>query len=866
MGWMYITKENVIPKDEWPRIYFTCHPDDSELFERIKDILFSAIDCVIVHKEYINAPLDEDVQFIIEQSNLFVIPVTYKLLTEPNPAMDEDVKYALKKGVPVLPLRMEPGLADLYKTRFGRIHYLAPDPSDDTVVSFESKLKHYLDGLLAGGELAGRVREEFDFYVFLSYRKKDRRYANELMRMIHSIPGCSDISIWYDEYLTPGEEYNATIKKMLEKSSFVLLLVTPNIVNEVNYVQTHEYPDAVVNGKKVVPIEMVSTDRSLLFKMFEGIDEPLRFEDPDEFKRAFPSRISDAINNEKKDDPEHIYLIGRAYLDGIDVEINRDLGFELMKRSAENGSYEAMLTLSNMYLFGKSAEPDLQISLDWKQKAVDRMTELFGGSDEKVIKEMTELGEMYREAGDLGSAEDYHERAMNASQNVFGTDSAVFIDLYREIALDRKMGGELRSALRLAEGALNMSNIAFGEDSAVSRQILHTISEIETDLGNPERSLEIQKRLYDCMLQTEGKTRLQSLRMNMAYNMTLLKDYDSAMEIYNDIYSERCDRYGEDHLHTLNVLGEMSLTYQRVGRFADALGIQKKVLESDKKVYGQNSIQTATVLHNIGYSYIGIGDYPEALDRLTESYNIRLKLLGKDHPECLNTLRYIADCLFRTGRYNDAMQMIREVFLKRVKLLGRDNPDTIRTLNSIIDIAELADENDDLLVKYATYINLLTICSEGLGSDDDLTDSIYGKIYNDLCEDLEKMEPKTRINIYNMLINGAESVFGEDDDAVIVLLMEMGLMFNDLGAFDQAKDLLEDACQRSLRKNGPDSRNSVMGRINLAWIFHCSGDDKSAYDHCKDAYVVMKRAFDSDDPLFETVENDLKTYEDALRL
>ncbi|MCR5093005.1 MAG: toll/interleukin-1 receptor domain-containing protein [Lachnospiraceae bacterium] len=865
MGWMYITKENVIPADEWPRIYFACHPDDSGLFGRIRDILFSAIDCVIVHKEYIDAPLDEEAEFLIEQSNLFVIPITYKLLTEPNPAMDEDVPCALQKGVPVLPLKMEPGLADLYKTKFGRIHYLSPDSSDETAVSFETKLGRYLDGLLVGGELARRVRDEFDFTVFLSYRKKDRRYANSLMRTIHSIPECRDISIWYDEYLTPGEEYSTSLKNMLEKCRFVLLLVTPNLVNETNYVQTHEYPDAVKNGKLIVPVEMAATDRAQLARMYEGIDEPLPSADTDEFRKHFLGRISEILNRENHDDPEHIYLIGRAFLDGIDTEINREYGSALVEKAADAGSCEAMLTLSNMYLSGKFFEVDLQACLEWKQKAVDRMTELFGGSDENVILEMTELGGMYRESGDFDSAENCHEKALNESRILHGADSAMVIDLYRELAADRRMAGDPESALRMAESALQLSDSVFGEDSDVSQRILYTISEVETDLGNAEKSLEIQKKLYDLMLRTEGKTRLQLLKMNMAYNMSLSGDHESAMEIYTDIYNERRERYGEDHLHTLEVLSEMALTCQRMGRYAEALELQEKVLATYEKVFGQLSVQAAAALHNIGYSCIGIGDYPKAQERLTESYGIRAKRLGEDHPECLNTRRYIADCLFMTGRYNDGMQTIREVFLARVKLLGRDHPDTIGTLNSLIHIAKLADANGDYPIKYATYVNLLTICSEGLGCDNELTDGIYSRIYNDLHTDLEKMEAGTRVNIYQMLLDGAESVYGEDADTVIVLLMEMGLVLNDLGASDQARNVLEDACSRSVRKNGPESRNSIMGQINLAWICHCGGDDRSAYEHCRNAYEIMKNVLEEGDPLFATAENDLQTYQDALK-
>ena len=60
-----------------------------------------------------------------------------------------------------------------------------------------------------------KIRAAFDAYIFLSYRKKDRAYAQELMHLIHKNRFCKDIAIWYDEFLTPGESFRANVEKMM---------------------------------------------------------------------------------------------------------------------------------------------------------------------------------------------------------------------------------------------------------------------------------------------------------------------------------------------------------------------------------------------------------------------------------------------------------------------------------------------------------------------------------------------------------------------------------------------------------------------------------------------------------------------------
>ncbi|MBQ6836907.1 MAG: hypothetical protein IJO47_07625, partial [Clostridia bacterium] len=198
---LFKTKGNASPQGK-PRVYFTCHVEDFDLyFEQVCEYIFKSHDCAVYYTADMNESIsDEDKVTDLESNNLFVVPVTFKLLSAPNRAMDEDIKFALNKHIPVLPLMMESGLDAIYSRpdKFGELQYLSPFSNDATEVSFDEKLKKYLESVLVSDEMAKRVRAAFDAYIFLSYRKKDRKYANQLMRIIHSKPECRDIAIWYD--------------------------------------------------------------------------------------------------------------------------------------------------------------------------------------------------------------------------------------------------------------------------------------------------------------------------------------------------------------------------------------------------------------------------------------------------------------------------------------------------------------------------------------------------------------------------------------------------------------------------------------------------------------------------------------------
>jgi len=227
----YKTQKNSEPKGK-PKVFFTCHPKDFELyFEKISEDILTTHDCTIYYTKDMTETIEEEnLDADLGQINLFVVPVTSLLLTTPNRAMDNDIAYAKKNHIPVLPFMMESGLNENYSAtdKFDKIQYLDLSYTDPTQIPYEEKLKKQLDIVLISNEIANRIRAAFDAYIFLSYRKKDRKYANELMKLIHKNPECRDIAIWFDEFLAPGENFLVGIHPICRISQF--LPTKPSVV------------------------------------------------------------------------------------------------------------------------------------------------------------------------------------------------------------------------------------------------------------------------------------------------------------------------------------------------------------------------------------------------------------------------------------------------------------------------------------------------------------------------------------------------------------------------------------------------------------------------------------------------------------
>lgn len=402
----YKTRGNSEPQGK-PRVYFCCHPIDFDsYFESISDDILAKQNCTIWYSDEAIVR-DEDFFADLKQMQLFVMPVTTNLLCTENETLDKEFKFAIENHIPVLPLLQEKGLEELFNKKCGDLQFLDKNNTDITAISYDEKLKKYLESVLIGDELAEKIRAAFDAYVFLSYRKKDRKYAQELMRLIHKNEFCRDIAIWYDEFLIPGENFNDSIKDALQKSDLFVLAVTPNLVNEPNYIMTTEYPMAKQERKPILPTELVPTDKGQLSEKYEDIPKPADALNEAEFSEALLASMQKIAVKENDGSPEHNFFIGLAYLGGIDVEVDYDRATELIKCAAASGLPAAIKKLSIMYQHGEGVKINYGESLKWQHQLVSILFDIFTttGSLQSFLDYYMET-EKY--VGDLYNHSDLH--------------------------------------------------------------------------------------------------------------------------------------------------------------------------------------------------------------------------------------------------------------------------------------------------------------------------------------------------------------------------------------------------------------------------------------------------------------------------
>ena len=349
----YVARGGVFPKDA-PSVYIINHDEDrGAVTDAVVGDIIDARTLVVWLREG-EVSLGDDSP--LSDMSLAVAVVTPRLLSDADSVAARELEYFKREMIPVLPILASPVDLDEYGRVFGSVQFLDRLSEDETSIEYSLKLSAYLEQLFVSGGLRDRVRASFDSYIFLSYRKVDRAAAHALMRRIHDVPGFSDVAIWYDEFLRPGEEFDRELRQQIERASLFALAITPKLLEEGNYVLREEYPLARSLGKNVLGALAEPTDEESLSRVLPDVKAITE----ENLAESLKETLGESLRTDNDNDCNHSFLMGMAYLHGIDVERDRARGIKYLKQAVNQGSAEAAVHLSGCYEYGLGVQVDFE--------------------------------------------------------------------------------------------------------------------------------------------------------------------------------------------------------------------------------------------------------------------------------------------------------------------------------------------------------------------------------------------------------------------------------------------------------------------------------------------------------------------------
>lgn len=730
---MMKTKGDKIP-DGKAKIFLSGQKNDVKKYmDVICDDIFKSMDCVVYYDKGCQEGFDDENMQVLREVQMVVFIISWDfLLDEVCRARDLEYKFVVENHIPVLPICVEGGVLTVFANRmerigkgFGAIQAIDRTSADGTKVPYEKTLQNRLEGILVGNEVASRVRAAFDAYIFLSYRKKDRVYANELMRMIHRIPGCSDIAIWYDEYLVPGEKWNDAIADALEKSSLVTMAITPSMLEKPNYVEEHEYKDALAKNKNVIPVELVSTDYEKLREVFPGIAPTIDGNDMNALAEALKA-IAVTENNST---PEHKYLIGLAYLNGIDVEIDIEKGVELITKAAEAGLLEATDKLYHMYYEGNHVRIDTAAAFEWLRKSIQICEREKGGTHRDTLERKRSLAELYRSVHDYSKALEILEELYNAYLNDPKEGKTGDNTLKTKNAIARIYIGKGESSKALE---MNLEILACHEeknqlDTPDVATIYNNIGICLSNMKRYDEAIVYGRKEYEIRRKYQGKLDWRTFRcaMNLAMDLDNKMDMlDERHELLLEAYEIGMAACGVKDATTGDCARELAMSHFLRGEYTEGVELYMNHKDAVKKATN-GKIVNVGFLSTTVHQFLGVRSRKgaDAARRICEAviaYEKReYKTISKD------TLNLYSEVLILYIEGNEpeiAEEIARKLIEEGEREYGHEDVSVKNYHNLFSMVLMLLGRNDEAIKHYQR--KSLTVSADGAKENGILHDSL----------------------------------------------------------------------------------------------------------------------------------------------
>lgn len=841
-NFIYKTRKNASPQGK-PKVYFACRPCDRHLFDPIADEILSYVDAAIYIAPNEDFNHEEHLQSL-EKMNLFILPITSNLLQEDCYVTEVEVPYAIMNGIPILPLMQEEGLDRLFNEKCGDLQYLDKNARDRTAISYEEKLRGFLTATLVGDELAKKVRDAFDAYIFLSYRKKDRKYAKELMQLIHENDFCRDVAIWYDEFLTPGENFNDMIATALDKSAAFALAVTPNLVNEENYVMTVEYPNAHTAKKPIIPVELVKTDHEALEKAYEDIGEVIASDDSKRLSQALTDALDKTPLRHRDGDAEHSYLIGLAYLAGIDVEKNHDRALSLITSAAECELPEAMEKLVAMYQNGEGVKRDYEKAIFWQEKLVAFYQKLYDTTQTpqnafRYLEAIQALAACHTVLGNFGGVSDVYTRMIREAERIskelpaYAEWLTAYIALgYGNLGGAAELLGKLefalechQNALIYAEKQMKINPMATPLFALCHEKIGHVLQE----MGKADEALEwYQKSIAMQEMKFTAETPQEHLK-NLAQTYNNLGDlfvkkgnHAAASECYYKAFEIRRE-------------------------FAGIYGTKE-----DKIAFTVDCNDLAQMAEKEGALDVAIDYYLKSLAILEDAIDETDSLANLSHLSA--TYSYIGDVFMRLSKQEEAEHYLQKAHALIHKLAnGSDATEPRFNLAvSYQKLGNIAQAQGDLDRALAYYQKALAI-AEALAEQHDTPDLLttLSAYYGDIGTILEKQGDKEGTFAYSLkALAIAEAVFtrtqtADAAHALSVAYYNVADSARLMGDLQTATEIYQKnlALCEAIAEQMPtlDAFDDLAyAHLGFAEVYKAANDPEEAVMHAEEAYAIWQ--------------------------
>ncbi len=314
-------------------------------------------------------------------------------------------------------------------------------------------------------------------------------------------------------------------------------------------------------------------------------------------------------------------------------------------------------TAMNDFLVGllESADPtadgqDVRV-LDLLDRAAADLDSVFAGQPDVEAAMRFTLGETYYQLGRYDQAGAQHRRALTLRERLFGPRHPDVVRAQNELGFVWVQQDRLEPADSILTLALASARTFRGEDPLLA-SVLSSLGSVRYWQGDREGALAAYLESAEVMARADERDEAQ---IAAAY-------------------------------------GNVAVALQELGRDAEAVVYQERVLAVYRRAYKPSNARIAMALRNLASGYHGVRRYDDAVRTNEEAVALFRQAVDPDSPDLANTLSNHGPMLIQVGRFAEAEAAAREAMGIYERTVGTEHQGYAASLLKASQAQELRGE------------------------------------------------------------------------------------------------------------------------------------------------------------------------------
>jgi tetratricopeptide (TPR) repeat protein len=361
--------------------------------------------------------------------------------------------------------------------------------------------------------------------------------------------------------------------------------------------------------------------------------------------------------------------------------------------------------------------------------------------------------------------------------------------------------------------------------------------------------------------------------------------FTEAYEMDMDVWERQKNAaaIGPTHPHTLITASGLTADMRALGKFKEALELDKQTYAALQDLYGEDHPRTLMAANNLAVSHRSLGDCYSARDLDEDTLERRQAALGEKHPYTLFSAANLARDLREAGQYEESVTRLRATYETYLEVLGDQLPEPLRTAKSLaVSLRKAGHAEEALKLAEGTYDRYrqyfpgspdavaadteVAVClwaiGDGVGARDRTRRTLsvlraalgeehhYGHLLqNNLAVFLRDVgDVGGAYELAATIVAKLRTTFGEEHPFALVSTLNLANCLADLGRLEEAAALEAEAVAKlttSLHASHPDT---LAARCNLSISLRALHRTAEATDQSQEAIDLMSRLLGGEHP------------------